>query len=214
MARLTAEEQAVRNEAIVRDRARGLRWSTIASRHGVNARRAQQIVDQHRKRSSVDSVSGTEAIIELIEQIDHHIEECAELIETTTNPSVKLGAMNAKLKAQERRIEIAQALGLLPHKLALAQHHDFVLRWNDAFREAVHRLSKEDQLHVLEPLDELLFKMESDPEAWRIHQSQPRVKREMESKQAKREIEEEKRAIERAQPAEEDGAEPRDETQQ
>jgi len=40
VARLKAEEQAVRNRALVRDRARGLTWVTLAERYDVTARRA------------------------------------------------------------------------------------------------------------------------------------------------------------------------------
>jgi hypothetical protein len=40
VARLKAEEQAVRTRALVGDRARGLTWVTLAERYDVTARRA------------------------------------------------------------------------------------------------------------------------------------------------------------------------------
>lgn len=199
MSRGTAEEQVARNREIWRDRTEGYTWAEIGERHGISARRAQEVVQEYREQDPVDPASRTEAMVEVLELLDRAIEQYAELIEETKHPAVKLGAINGKLKAVERRIAVEQSMGLLPHSLSLIQSQEFALFLGDALHETIHRLKIEAPPEVHESLDDVLLKMEVGAEAWRRHQRYPRIQGAFAAKQAQRKIAEEKRAIERSQ---------------
>lgn len=188
MKRGTPEEQVARNREIWRARAQGYTWATIGERYHISPRRAQQIAKDYREEAPVDPSTQTEAIVETLEFIDRTIEEYEELIENTTHPAVKLGAMNAKFRALERRVAIEQSMGLLPSSLALIQQQEFALWVNDALQESIHRLKIAAPEHVLEPLDDLLLRMEVNREAWRRSQNYPRIQGELAARQVQREI--------------------------
>jgi hypothetical protein len=189
MARKTAEEQVERNKQIVVQRASGYTFSKIATLHGITPRQAQNIVKKSREDSDVEPITGTEAMIETIEQFERLIEEFAEFADSTIDqPHLRLGALNAKKKAFLEKIELEQAMGLLPHKLALTQAHDFAVFLNEAVAETIHRLKLAAPLDVLEPLDDALAKLEGNAESWRLHQAYPRIQADAASRQAEREL--------------------------
>lgn len=198
MPRSSREDERKRlGREIALERARGYTWRTVADHHGISARYAQQLLRAFREgpESSVEPVTCTEAMAEEIELHNQLIEDYTEFIETTTNPSVKLGAMKQRLHAVETRRKLLQATGYLPYELAFAQNQDFALWLHDAIRETIHRARlKADELHILEPLDQLLVKLE-DGKAWRLSQRYPRIQSVLEAKQAQRETVEEQRGI-------------------
>jgi hypothetical protein len=52
-----------------------------------------------------------------IDFLEAMIDELASLAESTTNDSVKLGAINSRINAQGRRLELKRAAGLMPWNL-------------------------------------------------------------------------------------------------
>ena len=192
----SAAEKVARDREMWRERAQGHTWATIAERRKIDPRTAQQAVKKYREEEPIDPVTRAEAVLEVLEQHERIIEEYAELIEKTNHPAAKLGAINGKAKAIERLVKIEQSLGLLPNSLALIEQQEFGLWLADALNEAVHRLKIAAPAHVLEPLDDVLLKLESNAEAWRRNQAYARIQRELAAKKAQREIADEIRKLE------------------
>src|SRR4051794_23905516 len=99
MPRLSTAAQAKRNAEIVRDRARGLRWSTISSRHGLTQRQAQNIWAARRDEEHEQRVDPDELVLDEVASLDAAIEELALFAESTANDSVRLGAIKARIDA-------------------------------------------------------------------------------------------------------------------
>jgi hypothetical protein len=112
--RVTAQEKVRRDAAIAGDRARGLGWAQISERHGVSERQARTIWRERLQEVSTEPVDVREALREAIAQLDAAIEDLALLAESTSNDSVRLGAIKARLAAMAERHELMRLSGLLP----------------------------------------------------------------------------------------------------
>jgi hypothetical protein len=114
VARVTAHQKVQRDARIVADRARGLTWSTIESRHGVTERQCRTIWAERLREVSAEPVDVREALREAIAQLDAAVEDCALLAESTNNDPVRLGAIKARLAAMGERDELLRLSGLMP----------------------------------------------------------------------------------------------------
>jgi hypothetical protein len=114
VARVTAQQKVERDAHIVADRSRGLTWATIEARHGVGERQCRTIWAERLREISTEPVDVREALREAITQLDAAIEDCALLAESTSNDSVRLGAIKARLAAMGERDELLRLSGLLP----------------------------------------------------------------------------------------------------
>ena len=115
MARATAHDKVRRDAAIVADRARGLQWRTVADRYGLSERQCRAIWTEAQAVRRTDHVQDAEAIVhDVIASLDALVEDLALLSEGTSNDSVRLGAIKARMQAVEQRFGVMRAAGLLP----------------------------------------------------------------------------------------------------
>ena len=114
VARLTAQRKVECDALIVGDRARGLTWATIEARHGVTERKCRTIWAERLREVSAEPVDVRDALREAIAQLDAAIEDCALLVESMNNDSVRLGAIKARLAAMGERDELLRLSGLMP----------------------------------------------------------------------------------------------------
>jgi hypothetical protein len=113
-----AIEKVRRDEEIVGARARGMTWRAIAKRHGLSERRCRNIWSARPEAVSCRAPTDLEATVdEALEGYDAAIEDLAVLAASTTNPSVRLGAINSRLRALDQKLTLMQGLGLLPRDL-------------------------------------------------------------------------------------------------
>lgn len=117
--RLSARAKLDRDRQIAVDRARGLRWQTIAQRHRLTVRQCQNVFKEQRAES-VATEDPPSVVDEILEQLDALIEEAALLGEKTTNDAVHLGSINSRFKLMETRFRVMQAAGLMPSMGAIA----------------------------------------------------------------------------------------------
>jgi hypothetical protein len=138
--RLSAQAKVQRDRQIVSDRARGLRWETIANRHDLTTRQCQSIW-RSSQAEAVEVEEPLRSVDDVLGQIEAAIEEAAVLSESTANDSIRLGAINTRLKALTQKVAFMQACGLLPRDLGLVRNEiamseginrvvDFLRRFN------------------------------------------------------------------------------------
>jgi Homeodomain-like domain len=113
---LNTHERAQRNLRVVQDRARGLSWTRIGDRHGISDRQARRIVTEYRRAGpGLREYDPVEIVEEVLDAQEAALDDLAVLAETTTNPSVELGAIKTKLAVHRERLELLGAIGLLPN---------------------------------------------------------------------------------------------------
>jgi hypothetical protein len=111
--KLTTPEQFRRNQLIVADVARGLRWATIAESHGLTARQCQNIWRQRHALHEGSPADPLEEAVALIEAHEMAAEEFAVLAETSGNDSIRLGAISRRLAAQVACFNLKCDFGLI-----------------------------------------------------------------------------------------------------
>lgn len=203
MARPTSAQQVKRNRQIVLDEARGYTWDTIAERHGVSARRAQQIWREWQE--SPDRAEGVDeqvAIDDEIALLTQAIEDYAELAATSENDSVKLGAMNSKIRTQDRRIALYRAVGALPYELYRVKNRMDVAKINDVVGQALHDLEgsipdPDAAKKFMNTLIELYWKLSNDPATDRACEAEERQQKTLEKEKSERRLERQRRQAER-----------------
>jgi hypothetical protein len=118
---LTTRERAARDLRVVQDRARGMSWTRIADRHEISDRQARRIVAEYRQsRPALHEHDPVEVVEETLEAYEAAIDELAILAETTDHDSTRLGAIKARLDAQQERVELLTRIGVLPRDLGQA----------------------------------------------------------------------------------------------
>ncbi|MEJ7787879.1 MAG: hypothetical protein WKF96_24015 [Solirubrobacteraceae bacterium] len=110
----SASEKVRRDVRIVADRARGLRWATIAERHGVSERQCRTVWAEHRDQRLTGHDADPESVVHhALESFEAAIEDFALLAESASHDAVKLGAIKARLAATTERLEFMKMVGLL-----------------------------------------------------------------------------------------------------
>ena len=116
----TDEERAARDAVIVAAADRGIRFGTLARQYGLSKRRVIEIVSQQRQQHHVELVSTADPmtfIQETLGQFEAGIEELAMLAANATQPSVKVAAIKTRMEAVRGRLELLQAVGVVPQNL-------------------------------------------------------------------------------------------------
>jgi hypothetical protein len=112
--RTTAREKVQRDACVVADRARGLRWATIAKRNGLSETMCRKIWRERRSAEDFRSLRPAEVVDEAVAQLESVVEELAQLAASTRNDAVRLGAIKARAATLIQRLELLQALGRVP----------------------------------------------------------------------------------------------------
>ena len=115
---MTTTERAARNGHVVRDRARGMSWPSIAAKYELTERQCRRIVSEFRESEpSLCETDPVEAVEDMLHAYDAAISELVELADRTRNDSVALGAIRERLRAVESKFTLMRAVGVLPHDL-------------------------------------------------------------------------------------------------
>jgi transposase len=110
----TAAAKVKRDARVVADRARGLRWATIAERQGLSETMCRKIWRERRSGEDFRSLRPAEVVDETVAQLESVVEELAQLAASTRNDAVRLGAIKARAATLIQRLELLQALGRVP----------------------------------------------------------------------------------------------------
>jgi hypothetical protein len=133
--RLPAADKVQRDRALVADRNRGLTWSAIALRHGLQERQARQIYAEWRDSEEPTLVQRdpVQWLEETLDRYDSIIGELASTAENADNTAARVGALKAQMDAMSRQTELLVASGLLPRNLG-------VIRYETDMREAARTI--------------------------------------------------------------------------
>jgi hypothetical protein len=101
--RLPAAKKVRRDEQIVRDRASGLLWSTIAQNHHLSERQAREVWRERLAAEPLEELDGRDWLRQVLLQTEQAVEELALLARTTRNDAVRLGAIRGRLAAMAQR---------------------------------------------------------------------------------------------------------------
>jgi hypothetical protein len=148
-------EKVRRDSEVVADRVRGLRWATVAERHGLSERHCREIVQRWRQaQPGLGDSDPLEVVAEVLEQLEAVIERLSLLADEPVQDSVKLGAVKALLAAQHERVELLMSVGLLPHNLGLVRHEVDVRRLIRTILEVFdrHGVASDVRMDVAEAL--------------------------------------------------------------
>lgn len=112
---MTRAERRRRDQALVADRARGIGWAELATRHDVSERQARRIVEAwYADHPAVADLDPRRIVLETLAAFDQDLEDLAVLSISTENDAVKLGAIKARGEAFRGRVQVLREIGLLP----------------------------------------------------------------------------------------------------
>jgi hypothetical protein len=122
--RLPAADKVQRDRALVADRNRGLTWSAIALRHGLQERQARQIYAEWRDSEEPTLVQRdpVQWLEETLDRYESIIGELASTAESADNTAARVGALKAQMDAMGRQTELLVASGLLPRNLGVVRY--------------------------------------------------------------------------------------------
>lgn len=116
--RPNAKEQFERNMKIVADKMRGDTWARISERHALSIAQCKKVFVAFRDQNDLMlEANPVDIVRELLEGYMADIADLTEVYRTCDNPSARVGAINARLNARAKIIELRQAIGNLPHDL-------------------------------------------------------------------------------------------------
>jgi hypothetical protein len=144
--RLSAADKVQRDRALVADRNRGLTWSVVARRHGLQERQARQIYAEWRDSEEPALVQRdpVEWLEETLDRYDSIIGELASTAECADNTAARVGALKAQMDAMSRQTELLVASGLLPRNLG-------VVRYETDMRQAARTIVAVLRQHGVRP---------------------------------------------------------------
>lgn len=115
---MTARDRVRRADEIFDARARGVRWSTIATQHGITERTAQRAyANGLASRPNPLEREPLDLARELLEQYEAAIEELAILAQSTAHDGAKLGAIRSRIDVITAKTQLLMALGVLPQDI-------------------------------------------------------------------------------------------------
>jgi hypothetical protein len=151
---VTSAERSERDAEVFAARARGLTWPALASEFGLSERQCQRVVASYQaSRAELDRIGEPASVVQdSLDSIDAAIEELAELADDTRHDGTRLGAIRARLKAVDRKVDLLHRVGVLDN--------DTVGGKRDVERVAVviadvleaHRVPEDVQLAIAEAL--------------------------------------------------------------
>jgi hypothetical protein len=112
---MTSKQRVSRNSEIVTARARGQRWSTIATAFGVSERQARRVVSEHRaSQPRLHQRDPLEIFEELYERYEAVLEQLAEVADEASNDSARVGALRARIEVMRDQGQLLRTVGILP----------------------------------------------------------------------------------------------------
>jgi hypothetical protein len=115
---MTTDQRARRNAEVFSARARGLTWDTLAAQFNLSERQCRRVVTEHRAAAgSLGDLDVGDVVRDTLDGFEAAIEELALLADSTNHDGTKLGAIRARLDAVKSRLELMQAIGVLPGDL-------------------------------------------------------------------------------------------------
>lgn len=161
----------------------------------------------YKHRARAEPPDDLERMNEEILLLDRAIEEYADLAATTRNENVRLGAINAKVRTQDRRLALYRATGAFPDELRRIKNRIDVEKFGDVLNEVLHRLEMEIPNHVvprdiMERFWQLCDELSDSPETTRAREAQQRQETALKKKEKGRQHEKQRRDIQRERYAE------------
>jgi hypothetical protein len=115
---VTSQERADRNHDVVSARARGLSWTEISRRFNITDRQCRRVVAEYRESGPrLHQIDPIETIEDALDHYDSVIEDMAILAESTSHDGTKLGALKGRLEAVRGKLDLMEAVGILPRDL-------------------------------------------------------------------------------------------------
>jgi hypothetical protein len=138
--RLPAADKVQRDRSLVADRNRGLTWSVVALRHGLQERQARQIYAEWRDSEEPALVQRdpVQWLEETLNRYDSIIGELASTAESADNTAARVGALKAQMDAMSRQTELLVASGLLPRNLGVVRYETDMRRAAQAILTVLH----------------------------------------------------------------------------
>lgn len=116
---------ALRDAKIVAARARGKSWPTIAREHKLSIRRCHQIVDEWRSDGlGADVIDPSAEIRAMLDLLGQAIEDLAAVEERTKHDGWKIAATRQKVDVALTRLDLLQALGVMPSPQTMRFEHE------------------------------------------------------------------------------------------
>lgn len=120
---LTVLDQYERNMRICAARVRNAPWSAIAAEHSLSVARCQQIFNAWADSNPTLREHDPLAIVdELLYGYQAVIEDCESTV-ARSEGTVRVGALNTKMRAYREVAELLQAIGVLPNDLGTMHLH-------------------------------------------------------------------------------------------
>ena len=109
---------AQRDAEIVAAKMRGLSWSQISATYDVSVTRCKEIHRAYRESNkTLRHHDPLDIVDEVLEGYQGAVEELALISATTNSDTARVGAINSKMTAYQRIVELLQGIGVLPHDL-------------------------------------------------------------------------------------------------
>lgn len=120
--KLPATEKAARDRQIVADRLKPLSWAAIGAKHNLDPSTCKRVFYEWRRSvkpgTDLQGKDPIEIVWESVERYENWIEQLTEIaFGPETQESVRVGAINAQMTAQQKLTELLQATGILPKQL-------------------------------------------------------------------------------------------------
>ena len=115
--KVTSPERARRDADIVRDRARGRSWASLARRHGLSDRHCRRIVAEHAHgHPQLEGLDPLDVVTGIYGRYEPAIDELVDLSDQARNESARVGAIKARIEIIKAETDLLQAIGVLPRE--------------------------------------------------------------------------------------------------
>lgn len=149
-------ERLKRDAAIIQLLKRGISPEQVGAQFALTARTVRRIKARWREAEpGVAEIDATEIVQATLDNYEAAIEELAIVAARTTNPGAKVGAVKVRLEALRGRIELLQAVGVVPHDLGqlrvIDDAQDVARRIAEVFN--AYGISEDAQMAVVDVIE-------------------------------------------------------------
>jgi hypothetical protein len=123
--RLPAAMKLERDRGVGSDRNRGFSWPEVARRSGLGERQCREVYRLWREQHQEDLLTAdpVAAAVETLAAYDGLLNELALAAENADNANAVVGALKAQAAVLGQRVELLQAIGVLPRALGELRLH-------------------------------------------------------------------------------------------